>query len=66
LSEEAKERLRQIDDEFLETLQKLVKSPLTLINKFSLSQTKDIFNGVSERIERYKDGPEREKLLLIL
>jgi hypothetical protein len=53
LSEESKERLKKIEDEFLETLQKLVKSPLTIINKFSISHTKDIYNYVSEKVEKY-------------
>lgn len=55
-----------IEEEFLQTAQKLVKSPLTNINKFFLSQVKDIFNALSEKIEKFKDGSDKPKLLLLL
>lgn len=59
-------KIAELEEEFNTILQKLVKSTMWVVIKITLQSIKDLFNAVSERIEKIKDTDNKSQILLLL
>lgn len=64
MSDEVK--MAELEGEFMAGLQKLVNSSFGTVTKVSLSQIKDLFNAVGERLDKISKETPKDTILLLL
>ncbi len=59
---EHEKNLADIEDSLIDQLKKLVDSPLFDVSPITLNEIKDIFNGLAERIDNWRQIAQEDKV----